>query len=353
MNFASVGREAVLCSALVIGLAASIPSGAQTSTCKHRGDLDEIYCDEDRNLTADAPTDPSKLKNPKTILLSYSPQEDTATYEKMWSPYVQFMTQCLGRPMRFLQVHSSAATIEAMRSGRIQMSLLAAGDTPFAVNVAGAIPFAIHGNFINNKPTLMAYHLIMVVRADSPYKAMRDLAGKRVAHVSPSSNSGNLAPRALFPAEGLTPDKDYKVLYSGKHDNSITSVINGDYDAAAVADDVLTRMIQRGALKEGQLRVLYKSPPFPAGSLAMVHDLAPALRDKIVSCTFEFKFPDELTTAFRGTNRFVPLDYKRDYEPVRKVADVSGEAFTRSAFDKRKVREAGTTNTPSPATAKK
>jgi len=189
MNFASVGREAVLC----------------------RGDLDEIYCDEDRNLTADAPTDPSKLKNPKTILLSYSPQEDTATYEKMWSPYVQFMTQCLGRPMRFLQVHSSAATIEAMRSGRIQMSLLAAGDTPFAVNVAGAVPFAIHGNLINNKPTLMAYHLIMVVRADSPYKTLRDLIGRRVAHVSPSSNSGNLAPRALFPDEGLTPDKDYKV----------------------------------------------------------------------------------------------------------------------------------------------
>jgi len=308
--------------------------------CKHRGELDTIYCDEDQNLTADAPKDAGKLKNPKSILLSYSPQEDTATYEKMWSPYVTFMTQCLSRPMRFLQVHSSAATIEAMRSGRIQMSLLAAGDTPFAVNVAGAIPFAIHGNIIDGKPTPMAYHLIMVVRADSPYKTLRDLAGKRVAHVSPSSNSGNLAPRALFPDEGLVPDKDYKVIYSGKHDNSITSVINGDYDAAAVADDVLTRMIQRGAVKEGELRVLYKSRPFPAGSLAMVHDLAPALREKINKCTFEFKFPNELMTAFRGTDRFVPLNYKQDYQGVRQVAEVSGEAFNRAAFDKRRANEA-------------
>ncbi|MBC7624727.1 MAG: phosphate/phosphite/phosphonate ABC transporter substrate-binding protein [Aeromicrobium sp.] len=353
MKFASLGRSAVTRCALVIVTTIPLMSSGQTDTCKSRGDLDTIYCDEDRNLLADAPSNPAKLKNPKTILLSYSPQEDTATYEKMWSPYVQFMTQCLGLPVRFLQVHSSAATIEAMRSGRIQMSLLAAGDTPFAVNVAGAVPFAIHGNIINHKPTLMAYHLIMVVRADSPYKTMRDLVGKRVAHVSPSSNSGNLAPRALFPAEGLIPDKDYKVLYSGKHDNSITSVINGDYDAAAVADDVLTRMIQRGALKDGQLRVLYKSPPFPAGSLAMVHDLAPQLRNKIVACTFDFQFPDELTNAFRGTNRFVPLDYQRDYEPVRKVADASGEAFTKTAFEKRKAREAPSTNTASPATVKK
>jgi len=308
--------------------------------CKHRGELDTIYCDEDQNLTADAPKDVAKLKNPKSILLSYSPQEDTATYEKMWSPYVTFMTQCLGRPMRFLQVHSSAATIEAMRSGRIQMSLLAAGDTPFAVNVAGAIPFAIHGNIINDKPTPMAYHLIMVVRADSAYKTLPDLSGKRVAHVSPSSNSGNLAPRALFPIEGLVPDKDYKVIYSGKHDNSITSVINGDYDAAAVADDVLTRMIQRGAVKEGELRVLYKSRPFPAGSLAMVHDLAPELRERITKCTFDFKFPNELMTAFRGTDRFVTLNYKQDYQAVRRVAEVSGEAFNRAAFDKRKANEA-------------
>ncbi len=316
-----------------------IATTAHAQSCAHRGELDTIYCDVDQNLTADPPRDAARLKNPKSLLLSYSPQEDTATYEKMWSPYVHFMTQCVGRPMRFLQVHSSAATVEAMRSGRIQMSLLSAGDTPFAVNVAGAVPFAIHGNLVNNKPILMAYHLILVVRADSAYKSLRDLAGKRVAHVSPSSNSGNLAPRALFPDEGLVPDKDYKVLYSGKHDNSISGVINNDYDAAAVADDVLTRMIQRGAAKEGQLRVLYTSRPFPAGSLAMAHDLAPQLRDIITRCTFKFTFPDELKTSFRGTDRFVPLNYKRDFEPVRRVAEASGEAFNRAAFDKRKTSE--------------
>lgn len=319
---------------------------AADAGCKSRGDLDDLYCDENGNLTADAPRDPKALKDPKSILLSYSPQEDPATYEKMWTPYVNYMRQCVGRPFRFLQVHSSAATVEAMRSGRIQMTLLSAGDTPFAVNVAGAVPFAIHGNVAREKSgerqVLTAYHLIMVVRADSPYMKLADLKGKRVAHVSPSSNSGNLAPRALFPKEGLVPDRDYKVLYSGKHDNSIASVVNGDYDAAAVADDVLVRMIQRGAVKEGELRIVYTSKPFPAGSLAYAHDLSPALRDKILACTFQFRFPPDLVTAFRGPDRFVPLDYKRDFAPVRQVAEASGEAFNRAAFDKRKSNEAAT-----------
>jgi phosphonate transport system substrate-binding protein len=313
-------------------LSLGLTSTVYAQDCKNRGDLDALYCDENGNMTADAPKDAKRLKNPRTLMLTYSPQEDPATYEKMWQPYVAHMNTCTKRPMRFLQVHSSAASIEAMRSGRVQMSLLSAGDTPFAVNVAGAVPFANHGT---EKGGITAYHLIVVVKADSAIKSMRDLKDKRVAHVSPSSNSGNLAPRALFPAEGVTPDKDYKVLYSGKHDNSIAGVARGDYDAAAVADDVLIRMIQRGAVKENELRVLYKSRPFPAGSLAYAHDLDPALVKTITDCTFAFRFPPELSNAFRGPDRFVPLDYKKDFESVRRVATASGEVFSQAALNSR------------------
>ncbi len=302
-------------------------------TCKHRGDLDALYCDEDRNMTADAPTNLKKLKNPAALMLSYSPQEDAVVYEKLWTPYVDHLKSCSGKPVRFLPVYSSAATVEALRSGRIQLSLLSAGDTPFAVNIGGAVPFAIHGT-ANGE--IASYHLIVVVKRDSKFKSLVDLKGRRVAHVSPSSNSGNLAPRALFPREGLVPDKDYKVLYSGKHDNSVSGVISGDYDAGAVADDVLIRMHQRGVLKPDELRIIYKSQPFPAGSLAVAHDLDPVLMKKIIDCTFTFRFPAELSAAFRGPDRFVPLDYKRDYVSVREVAEASGELLNRAGFEARK-----------------
>lgn len=42
----------------------------------------------------------------------------------------------------------------------------------------------------------------------------------------------------LLPAWAL-PGKDDQIVFPGKHHNSVLGVINGDYDAAAVADTVL------------------------------------------------------------------------------------------------------------------
>lgn len=338
-KFTTLRPLALLSLALLV---TSVPTAGQQA-CAYRGDLDENYCDQNRDLVADAPTDPAKRKNPSTLLMSYTPQEDAQAYERLWQPFVEHMSTCSGKKTRFFQVHSPAATVEAMRSGRINLSTLSTGDTPFAVNIAGAVPYAIRGDA--KGPT--GYRLVVIVRNSSPIKTLKDLAGKRVAHAAPSSNSGNLAPRALFAAEGVVPDKDYKVLYSGKHDNSISGVQSGDYDAAAIADDVLDRMIQRGIVKPEELRVVYQSKPFPNGSMVMSHDLNADLQKKIVDCTIKFKFTPELIKAFQGANRFWPLNYQKDYELVRQVAESSGESFNRAAYDKRVAREAEAAKTQS------
>ena len=332
----AAGFATAFATALAAALATGFSTGSSAAqTCTNRGDLDAIYCDQNKDLLADAPSDPAKRKNPSTILMSYTPQEDAQAYEKLWQPFVDHIAQCAGKKARFFQVHSPAATVEAIRSGRITLSTLSAGDTPFAVNIAGAVPYAIRGDA--KGPT--GYQLVVIVKANSPFKSLKDLAGKRVAHAAPSSNSGNLAPRALFPAEGLVPDKDYKVLYSGKHDSSIAGVQSGDYDAAAIADDVLDRMIQRGIVKPDELRVIYRSKPFPNGSMVMAHDLTTELQKKITECTLSFRFTPALIKAFQGADRFWPLNYQKDFALVRNVAEASGESFNRAAYDKRVVRE--------------
>lgn len=307
--------------AAAVVAAVCAPLASSQPACTYRGDLDGAFCDENRDLVADAPLEAAKLRNPPALLMSYSPQEDTGSYEKLWAPLVAHLGKCIGRPVRFFQVQSSAAVVEAFRSGRIHFSLLATGDTPFAVNVAGAVPYA----GIGSAKALLGYRVVVVVRRDSGFNRLSDLKGRRVAHTAPSSNSGNMAPRALFPAEGLVPDRDYKVIYSGKHDNSVIGVLRGDYDAAAVADDILERMIANGALKANDLRVVFTSKSFPAGSMVHAHDLAPALAKSIRDCTLGYRFSPELVAAFQGSDRFLALDYKRDFEGVRQVANASGE----------------------------
>src|SRR5690606_33877781 len=141
---------------------------------------------------------------------TYTPVEDPAVYEDIFTPFQEHLAQCTGKEVVYFQVQSNAAEIEAMRSGRLHVGGFSTGPTGFAVNLAGAVPFAVKGD----ESGLQGYHLIVIVKKDSPYQTLADLKGKRLAHTSPSSNSGNLAPRALFPDLGLVPDEDYEVLYS-------------------------------------------------------------------------------------------------------------------------------------------
>jgi phosphonate transport system substrate-binding protein len=255
-------------------------------------------------------------------------------FKELMRPFVEHLAKCTGRKVRFYDVYSSAAAIEAMRSGRMHLGTMSSGDTAFAVNVAGAIPFGIRGDAGGPQ----GYQLWMIVKKDSPYQKLADLKGKRVAHTTPSSNSGNLAPRTLFPAEGLTPDKDYKVVFSGKHENSVAGVASGDFDAAPIAHDILVRMADRGLVKMDDFRIIWKSRNFPPGGLSMAHDLAPALQKKIRECTYDYRYSPEMIKGFQGADRWLPIDYKQDWELIRRVANESGQSFTRGAFEREKSR---------------
>ena len=309
-------------------LAAACGASAQDA-CAFRGDLDAGYCDANRDLVADTPTDPKKLRNPGTLVFAFTPVEDPAIYEKLFRPFMGHLSQCLDKKVVFFSVQSNAAQIEAMRSGRLHMAAFSPGPVNFAVNLAGAVPFAIRGNSEGS----VGMNLKMIVRKDSPFQKIADLKGKKIAHTSPSSNSGNLAPRALFPAIGLTPDTDYKVVYSGKHDQSILGVKSGEYDAAPVGSDVLQHMTERGVVKADDFRVLYTSDKFPTDAYAYAHNLESALQEKIKQCFYDYKVPAEMAKGLGG-DRFLPINYQKDWDLVRKVAASAGETFTRDAYDK-------------------
>ena len=303
--------------------------------CKSRGELDTAYCDENKDLVADAPKDAKRLKNPSTLVFAYTPIEDPAVYANLFKPFQEHLQACTGKKVVYFTVQSNAAQIEAMRAGRLHVTGLASGQVGFAVNLAGAVPFAIKGDQSGPR----TYTQVVVVRKDSPYHKLSDLKGRKVAHTAPSSNSGNLAPRALFPAEGLTPDKDYKVLYSGKHDQSLMGVVNGDYDAAPITSDIYDRFINRGIIKDGDLRIIYKSGRFPTSAFAYSHDLEPQLAEKVRKCFFDYRFSAEMKKEFLGDDRFLPVSYKDDWALVRKVAEDSGTPYNRVGFDKERAAE--------------
>lgn len=318
-------RDAAVALALVLGAMSSMAAEA----CSNRGDLDANYCDENKDLVADTPKDAKRLKSPNTIVFTYTPVEDPAVYEKIFKPFTDHLAQCMAKRVVFYQVQSNAAEIEAMRSGRLHVGGFSTGPTAFAVNIAGAVPFAVKGT----EKEFQGYNLILIVKKSSAFQNMADLKGKRVAHTAPSSNSGHMAPMALFPKLGLAPGKDYNILFSGKHDQSVMGVNSGDYDAAAVASDVFERMAERGQIKADDFRIIYRSPKFPTSSFAYAHDLEPTFRDKMLKCFYDYRFTPEMQKAFAGADRFVPVSFQKDWQVVRDVSEAGGQKFNRAAYD--------------------
>src|SRR5690606_30053599 len=108
---------------------------------------------------------------------------------------------------------------------------------------------------------------------------------------SQTSNSGYKAPSALLASSyNMKADVDYKTAFSGKHDNSIIGVANKDYDAAAIANSVLNRMVERNVVDESKLRSIYKSQSFPTTGYGYVYNLKPELAEKVKQAFFSFEW---------------------------------------------------------------
>ncbi|TDL85658.1 phosphate/phosphite/phosphonate ABC transporter substrate-binding protein [Meridianimarinicoccus aquatilis] len=316
-----VTNTAMAASLLVLGSV----TAAAAQECAERGALDALYCDANGDLVADAPTDPAELNDPNTLVFAYTPVEDPAVYADIWAPFIAHLEDATGKDVQFFAVQSNSAEVEAMRSGRLHIAGFSTGPTPFAVNLAGAVPFAIMGA----EDGQFGYRLQVFTQADSDIQEVSDLAGRRVAHTSPTSNSGNQAPRALFPGLGVIPDKDYEVVYSGSHDQSMLGVVAGDYDAAPVASEVVDRMAERGLYDTADVRKIWESDPFPTTSFTLAHDLDPELANTIKEAFFSFEFEGTaLGDEFEGVSKFVPITYQDQWAVIREIQASNGVEYT-------------------------
>ena len=315
---------------LLLAGALTVPTLAIADECTNRGVLDDRYCDENNDLVADSPKDPEQWRDPSTLVFTYTPVEDPAVYKDAFKDFQEHLSKVTGKRVVYYTVHSNSAQVEAMRSGRLHIAGFSTGPTGYAVNLAGYVPIAVKGT----AEGFQGYNLITITRKDSGIDEMADLKGKKVAHTSASSNSGNLAPRALFPAQGIVPDKDYKVLYSGKHDQSILGVFNGDYDAAPVASDVYDRMVAADRVDDENIKIIYRSPKFPTSAFGYANDLNPELVKKIESAFSTYRFTPEMSTTFKGSDRFAPITYKQDWGVIRDIAHATGTAYTKAGLQK-------------------
>jgi phosphonate transport system substrate-binding protein len=315
----------MITTALCVAFLMSANSNADAETACQSGTLDSRYCDRDQDLVADLPIDQSDWLDPAALIFSYTPVEDPAVYEKVWDGFIDHLEMITGKRVIFFPVQSYAAQYEAMRSGRLHIAGINTGGTPIAVNCAGFVPFAM----MAAEDGSYGYEMEIIVPAASNLQVPTDIKGKTLAFTTPTSNSGFKAPSAILKAEfGLIADQDFKTSFSGKHDNSILGVANGDYEAAAVANSVLARMIDRDAVDHTALRSIYKSQTFPTTAYGHAYNLHPLIAAQVRQAFFTFPWAESgLSDEFAEDDGFVSIGYKTDWQIIRTVDSANDVSY--------------------------
>ncbi len=285
--------------------------------CPH-GTLDVRFCDRDGDMLADPENDPRKWLDPYTLVFGYT--ENQALYPYARKALARQLERITGKPVRFFRYRTNAAQLEAMRTGMVHIVGLNTGSVPVGVRCSGFRLFAMAAKADGS----YGYTMQIITWPGSGIDKIEDLRDQKILFVTPTSNSGYKAPRALLKqlynfSEGL----DYRVRFSGSHKKSILAVAQHKAKVATIADGVLNSMIDNGEITPGSVKVLYTSQTYPGTGYGYPHKLNPALAQKIEKAFFTFRLRDA-QGKLRDVNRyhdalFIPAQYKEKWEIVRAI----------------------------------
>jgi len=295
----------------------------------HLASADELEAMEPRDEprygepVPEPPEDESELIDPDTLVFTVAPTDDPAAYEDTYEPMIENLEAETGRDVDYFTVDSYAAQVEAMRAERLHIGRFATGNTPFAVNLADSVPFAIPLD-----DGLFGNRIWVVTRADNDeINELGDLAGHEIPHTSEGSNSGHQAPSALFQEHGVTPGEDYEITFSGDHEVSILGVGNEDYEAAPVASTVFERLVRRDDIDPDEYKIVHSSQIFPLGAFAYRYNLVPEVREGIVAAITEYDYSGTTIKEDLGYDEFVEIDYPTHWDIVLTIHEDLGMGY--------------------------
>ena len=304
-----------------------LDSGFETGSLSDLERLQENPRDEPRygQPVAETPDDESEWLDPDTLEFSLTPTEDPTVYEETLQPLLDNIAEETGKEVNYAALDSYAAQVEAMRSERLHLAGFSTGAVPYAVNIADAVPFSVQidGSGENGS---FGYRLWLITQVDNPdIGSLDDLAGdpmENVAHADPSSNSGNLAPRALFANEGVVPGEDYEVSYSGGHQQSSLGVANDDYEAAPVCSTCYARVAADGQLDPEQIKAVYASAPFPTTAFSYVNTLHPDIQEGVRAAFLDYDYQDtSIAEEFEGRGTWIEIDYATVWDIILQIQE--------------------------------
>ena len=249
------------------------------------------------------------------IAFAVVPAENEAAVVNRWGPFITYLSQSLGVPVKLHIGNDYAAVIEGQRSGNIHIGYY--GAASFARALITGVPteaFALNINKVSGR----GYYSVFYVLASSPYRKIEDLKGKNLGLVDVNSTSGYQVPLFTLHELGIDADTYFaNSLVTGSHENGVFALVARTVDVAADSWNSptysnLTRMLTKKMLKhpDGSLmtqddfRIILTSPQIINGPYTYLAGLPPAMKADIRAAFFAApgKVPEAFDRLSDGQN---------------------------------------------------
>jgi phosphonate transport system substrate-binding protein len=251
---------------------------------------------------------------PKELTIATVPVETSRDATERFNPLIAYMQKNLGIKINFRNGADYAAVIVAMAAKQVDVAFFGPSSYLDAEDRANAEAF-VKENSISSGT---GYYSLVVAKAGSPIKTMRDAKDTEFAFVDPSSTSGFRVPMFSFCTDlKIEPETYFKrVYFAGTHENVILGVANGKIAIGATNDISLDSAIVKGIVKKEDFQVVYRSKKIPASPVAYRKELPESLKAQIKSAFLRFRDPTFLKAS--GLTGYVSTSSK-DYQPFRQI----------------------------------
>jgi phosphonate transport system substrate-binding protein len=196
---------------------------------------------------------------------------------RAFEPFFAHLARALGRPYELTVTTDWAGIAVALGSGQADCAWM--GPWGYVLAKDRARAEALATVLYDGRPT---YHAIILARPDLPIARFpEDARGMSISFADAGSTSGWLIPHHWFLRQGIDPRTFFRYRDGASHAANVISVASGQVDLATDFDRNLAAMLASGRVREGQVKVVWRSDPLPNDALAVRRDLDPALKSAI------------------------------------------------------------------------
>lgn len=214
-----------------------------------------------------------KAKYPELVYATV-PSENASGVTERFGPFMAYLSRELGVKVTLRIAADYAAVIEGQRAGQIHIGDYGPSSYVRAHTVSNggvdafATMRAVDGS--------TGYYSVAYAKSSAQGSRLEDFKGKNLCLVDPNSTSGFNVPMFAMSKIDIDPAKFFgKVVNAGSHENAVLAVQQGTCDVAfnwwnSEDDSNLSRMVNKGMVKAGDFKTVFKSEKIPGSPYAVL-----------------------------------------------------------------------------------